>query len=266
MRFVVFLLAFVTTVTSISAYAQDKTLRLATTTSTDNSGLLDHILPAFEASTGYKVHVVAVGTGKALRMGKDGDADLLLVHAPQAEQDFVGAGYGLNRTAVMYNDFVVVGPKADPAKITTLSSIPEVMKALVDSNSIFVSRADDSGTHKKELSFWQEADIIPSGINYREAGQGMGKVLRIAGELDAYTLVDRGTWLAYKGESPLKLVFEGNPSLFNPYSFIRINPMRFADLNHEAANALIEWMTAELAQNMIGSFQINGESLFYPDA
>lgn len=266
MRCFACLLALAVAVSSFNALAQDKILRLATTTSTDNSGLLDHILPTFEASTGYKVHVVAVGTGKALRMGKDGDADVLLVHAPAAEKAFVGQGFGSSRTAVMYNDFVMVGPKHDPAKVSTLNSIAAVMRALVRSNSLFVSRADDSGTHKKELSFWKKANITPGGTNYREAGQGMGKVLRMAGELNAYTLVDRGTWLAYRGKSPLKRLFQGKPSLLNPYSLIRINPRRFADLNHKAADALIEWMTAEPAQNMIGGYQINGEPLFYPDA
>ncbi len=266
MRFLVSLILAVLLISNLGANQEDKILRLATTSSTENSGLLNKILPDFEKQSGLAVHVIAVGTGKALRMGKDGDADVLLVHAPTAEKEFVELGYGLNRTPVMYNDFVIVGPKMDPADIASKSTIPKVMKALVASQSIFVSRADDSGTHKKELSFWAEANIKPGGSNYREAGQGMGRVLHIAGELNAYTLVDRGTWLAYKGKSPLDLLFEGNPRLFNPYSIVQINPSRFADLNHSGAQKFIHWMTSTPTQKMIGEYQINGQSLFFPDA
>lgn len=248
------------------AAGSPKTLRLATTTSTENSGLLDYLLPHFETQLGYIVHVVAVGTGKALRMGRDGDADVLLVHAPTAEQRFVEAGFGLKRVPVMYNDFIFVGPESDAANLRQVDTVKEVMQSLIDKQSVFVSRADNSGTHNKEMSLWQLINAEPSGAHYREVGQGMGKVLTMASELDGYTLVDRGTWLAYKGKSPLKLLFEGAPRLQNPYSVIAVNPENHPHLNRDGAQELIDWLTGESAQRLIGDYRINGEILFTPDA
>jgi tungstate transport system substrate-binding protein len=241
-------------------------LRLATTTSTDNSGLLAALLPQFEKQAGVKVHVIAVGTGKALRMGRDGDVDLVLVHAPAAEKAFVDAGYGVDRRHVMYNDFVLVGPAADPAGIAKSGDANMALERIAAKNALFVSRGDDSGTHKKERNLWQSAGITPAGDWYREAGQGMGKVLQIAGELDAYTITDRGTWLAYRDKSPLKVLFEGDPRLFNPYGIIAVNPKRYPDTNYRNAGKLIAWITSETGQQMIGGFTISGSRLFTPSA
>jgi tungstate transport system substrate-binding protein len=241
-------------------------IRLATTTSTDNSGLLSYLLPAFENKTGYRVHVIAVGTGKALRMGRDGDADVLLVHAPEAEKEFVESGYGENRHYVMYNDFVLVGPASVNAAVQIDNDISKALRQIAESKSTFISRGDNSGTHKKELSLWKAAGIKPEGKWYREVGQGMGKVLQMASELDAYTLTDRGTWLAYMDKSPLKILSQGDPKLFNPYHIIAVNPKRYPDINYQGANALISWITSTSGQSLIGRFSINDTLLFKPSA
>ena len=239
-------------------------IRLATTTSTDNSGLLSYLLPAFERQTGYRVHVIAVGTGKALRMGRDGDADVLLVHAPEAETEFVKSGYGEKRNYVMYNDFVLVGPPSNNIQLD--NDISKALQQIAGSKSTFVSRGDNSGTHKKELSLWKEADISPQGEWYLEVGQGMGKVLQMAAELDAYTLTDRGTWLAYMHKSSLKIQSQGDPKLYNPYHIIAVNPERFPSINYQGANALISWITSATGQSLIGKFSINDTLLFKPSA
>jgi len=251
---------------SATLCADDKTLRLATTTSTENSGLLGELLPAFTQETGYTVHVIAVGTGKALRMGRDGDVDVVLVHARAAEDKFIAEGYGEKRYDVMYNDFVIVGPHGDPAGIATAKTAVDALKAIADSQSIFISRGDDSGTHKKERKLWEKAGIQPAGRWYREAGQGMGKVLQIAGEVDGYTLTDRGTWLAYKAKSPLQIAFQGDPALFNPYGIIAVNPARHTGVNHDGAQALIRWMISPEGQRLIGEFRIGDNTLFTPSA
>jgi len=253
-------------VTPLLPAADQGTLRMATTTSTDNSGLLGVLLPAFEKETGYKVHVIAVGTGKALRMGRDGDVDLVLVHAPGAEKNFVDKGYGVDRRDVMYNDFVIVGPTEDPAGIAVSGDASDALERISRTGALFISRGDDSGTHKKELGLWQAARIEHRGNWYREAGQGMGKVLQMSGELDAYTLTDRGTWLAYLGRSPLKLLFEGDPRLYNPYGIIAVNPGRYPDANYEGATRLIRWITSPEGQSLIGSFEIAGNPLFTPSS
>jgi tungstate transport system substrate-binding protein len=249
-----------------AADSRDHIIRLATTTSTDNSGLLSVLLPVFEDKTGYRVHVIAVGTGKALRMGRDGDADVLLVHAPAAEKEFTSAGYGVNRLPVMYNDFVLVGPVSNPAGIKMDSSITLAMQQIADHRATFISRGDNSGTHKKERSLWQADDIQPEGKWYREVGQGMGKVLQMAGELNAYTLTDRGTWLAYKAKSPLTIVNQGDPKLFNPYHIIAVNPQRYPDINYQGATALIDWITSKQGQDQIARFKVNDTLLFTPSA
>ncbi len=241
-------------------------VRLATTTSTENTGLLSELLPRFTAATGYQVHVIAVGTGKALRMGKDGDVDVVLVHAPAAEQRFVDQGYGEQRLPVMFNDFVLVGPHDDPAGLTRADSVANALARIADSRTPFVSRGDDSGTHKKELSLWSEAGLIPEGAWYREAGQGMGKVLQMADEMNAYTLADRGTWLAYRDKSRLKVAYQGDEALFNPYSVIEVSATRYPDLNHKGARALITWIRGTEGQQAIAAFRKSGEQLFTPSA
>lgn len=254
------------TAVSASEGKNDKLIRLATTTSTENSGLLEHLMPIFYADTGYQVHVIAVGTGKALRMGRDGDVDVVLVHAPEAEATFVKAGYGDERHAVMYNDFVIVGPPGDPAGIGSTRAVTEAMHKIAARQLLFISRGDDSGTHKKEMQLWKNSGITPQGRWHREVGQGMGKVLQIASELDAYTLTDRGTWLAYRNKSSLKLLFEGDQRLYNPYGIIAVSANRYADINHEGALALIEWITSNQGQKLIGDFHIDDTRLFAPMA
>ncbi|MCG7974784.1 MAG: substrate-binding domain-containing protein [Candidatus Thiodiazotropha taylori] len=244
----------------------NKIIRLATTTSTDNSGLLNELLPKFQADTGYNVHVIAVGTGKALRMGRDGDVDVVLVHARSAEDQFVAQGHGEKRFGVMYNDFVIVGPQTDPAGLSKAKDATTALQLIAEHQAIFVSRGDDSGTHKKELGLWKKATVDPQGQWYREAGQGMGKVLQIAAEMDAYTLTDRGTWLAYEKKSPLKIGFEGDPLLFNPYGIIAVNPQRYPDTNHRGAQALIQWLISPEGQERINNFRIGSNRLFTPSA
>ena len=267
-----FTLLFITFVFTIKpafseSTPENKIIKLATTTSTENSGLLTYLLPEFEKDTGYKVHTIAVGTGKALQMGRDGDVDVLLVHALEAEKKFVAEGSGSERFGVMMNDFVVVGEKSDPAKIASSSSIKQAFRHIASSRSKFISRGDDSGTNKKELSVWKASKINPKGYRwYIEAGQGMGKVLQMAGEMDAYTLTDRGTWLAYKSKSPLKILFEGDEALFNPYGIIAVNPVKYPDVNNAGAKALIHWITSSKGQKLIGDFKIAGDVLFKPTA
>ncbi len=255
--------------TSGAAIANDQNIiRLATTTSTQNSGLLQSILPVFEKQTGYRVHVIAVGTGKALQMGRNGDVDLLMVHAPAAEKKFVEDGYGTKRLSLMYNDFVLVGPEDDPAGASQGHNIAEAMSLIARNKPLFISRGDDSGTHKKERTLWQP--FIEQGLQlnnspwYREVGQGMGKVLQMADELNAYTLTDRGTWLSYQNRLHLTIVFSGDPLLFNPYSIILINPERYPDLNHKGAQALAHWLISPEGQKLIGAYQVKNTRLFTP--
>lgn len=254
---------------SLSGYAEQPKqtlLRMATTTSTDNTGLLKAILPTFEAQTGYQTQVVAVGTGKALKMGRDGDVDVVLVHAPEAEENFVTEGHGTKRHDVMYNEFIMIGPESDPAAIKSAESVAEALSLIANKQSRFISRGDDSGTHKKEQGLWKTAVLEPEGKWYMEAGQGMGKIIQIAGELDAYTLTDSGTWLVYKEKSPLKALYQGDKVLFNPYGIIAVNPQRHEDSNHAGAIALINWITSEEGQKLIGDFRFHGEQLFIPNS
>ncbi len=246
--------------------ADTPVLRLATTTSTENSGLLKVLLPQFEARSGMEVQVLAVGTGQALKLGCNGDVDVVLVHAPAAEQKFLDEGCGVNRRQVMYNDFVLVGPAADPAYVAQSKTAAGAFDAIADHQAIFVSRGDDSGTHKKERKLWQATDVAPAGLWYREAGQGMGKVLQIAGELDAYTLTDRGTWIAYQKRLPLKVLFEKDPMLYNPYGVIAVDPQRYPDINYTGAMAFIGWLTSIEGQRMIAEYRIEDQTLFTPMA
>ncbi len=250
----------------MSAQSATSIIRLATTTSTENSGLLGVLLPPFERDSGYRVHVIAVGTGKALRLAREGDVDVVLVHARADEDQLVTDGYGVHRRAVMYNDFVVIGPKSDPAGIRGLRDAVAALTRISATASLFVSRGDESGTYKKEQTLWQQARITPTGPWYREAGQGMGKVLLMAGELDAYTLTDRGTWLAYRDRSPLEILAEGDERLFNPYGVIATNPAKYPEVNHVGAMRLIEWITSRAGQAIIHTFRHQGEPLFIPMA
>lgn len=248
---------------------------LSTTTSTQDSGLLDYILPVFEEETGIEVDVVAVGTGKALQMGKDGDADILLVHAKESEEEFVAEGYGKERQDVMYNDFILVGLKDDPLKLKENSpnNILEGLKNIADNETIFVSRGDDSGTHKKELSIWKEAEIEPAGEWYLEAGAGMGDVLKITDEKEGYTITDRATYLSMRDTLDLDIIIEGDENLFNQYGIIPVNPEKFDDkvkdrINEEGAQIFMDWLLSEDIQNLIGEYGVEefGMPLFVPNA
>ncbi|MCW8904134.1 substrate-binding domain-containing protein [Sedimenticola sp.] len=249
---------------SLAIAVQAAPLRMATTTSTQNSGLLDILLPAFQKQTGIEVHVIAVGTGKALKMGRDGDVDVVMVHAVAAEEKFVAEGFGTDRVQFMYNDFVIVGPNNDPAGIKGVKSVTEAMTKIQGSQSKFISRGDDSGTHKKEKALWKAANIQPDGSWYIEAGQGMGKVLQMASELDGYTLTDRGTWLAYKGKVDMSLLNEGDNQLSNPYGVIAVNPAKHPDTNYADAKKLIDWVSSQAGQELIRDYRLHGEPLFIP--
>ena len=242
-----------------------KDLLLVSTTSTQDSGLLDVLLPAFEAQSDYRVRLIATGSGQALKIGEMGNADVILLHSPAAEEEFIANGFGIDRRLVMHNDFVIVGPKSDPARLKGADSINAAFTNLAKSGQAFVSRGDNSGTHKKERSVWSKVGIKPEGRWYREAGQGMGKVLQIAGEMDAYTLTDRGTWIAYRDKSPLAIVYQGDESLLNPYSIIAVNPQKH-DVNNKGTNNLIEWMTSVEGKKLIAGFRMNGQQLFVPDS
>lgn len=249
-----------------SALADNNILRLATTTSTDNSGLMQVLVPPFEKQHNIRVHVIAVGTGKALRLAQGGDVDIVLVHAREAEDKLVADGYVVSRRDVMYNDFVIVGPRDDPAKIRNMENAPAAMVKIAESGNLFVSRGDISGTHKKEMALWKASGIQPAGSWYREAGQGMGKVLQIAGEMQAYTLTDRGTWLAFQRRIPLEILSEGDSSLHNPYGIIAVNPDRHKGVNYAGAMKFIDWMTSDEGQKLIRDFKISDKALFIPSA
>jgi len=248
------------------SHASDTIIRLATTTSTYNSGLLDAILPTFEKAHDVQVQVIAVGTGKALKMGEAGDVDLVMTHAPGAEKAFVDAGFGVEPTGLMYNDFVVIGPSADPAGIAAESDLAKAMASIANTDSLFISRGDDSGTHKKERALWRDAQVLPDFSHYKEVGQGMGKVLQMADELNAYTLTDRGTWLAYESRLRLVVLVEGDKRLFNPYQVILVNPVRHQGLNTAGARALRDWLISAQGQQLIGDFTVNGKGLFTASA
>ena len=249
-----------------SVYASPIHLKLATTTSTENSGLLEVLLPPFEEKFGIKVDVIAVGTGKALALGENGDVDLVLVHARAAEDKFIGEGHGVNRRDVMFNDFIILGPLNDPAEIKGESNVTLALKKIADCKAYFVSRGDDSGTHKKEKSLWQKAGITPEGKSYMEIGQGMGAALQVANERQAYVLCDRGTFLAYKNKIGLIILSEGDVLLFNPYGIMAINPARCSHVKYIEAMQLIAWVTSVEGQKIIGEYKKEGEILFHPMA
>jgi tungstate transport system substrate-binding protein len=239
-----------------------KPVKLATTTSAANTGLLDSLLPEFEKDTGIHVDYIATGTGKALMHGRNGDVDVVLVHAPAAEEAFVREGYGVERVPVMWNDFVLLGPKDDPAKLSESETAAEALTKVSQSAAPFVSRGDDSGTHKKELGLWGQAGVEPGGDWYIEAGQGMGACLTIANNLQAYILTDRGTYLSRVDQLDLTVVFEGDPLLVNPYAIIMVNPEKHPHVNQEGAEQLVEWVTSVRGQTLIEDYRVNGHVLF----
>ena len=251
------------------AVAQAAPLTLASTTSTDNSGLLGEILPQFTKTTGIPVRVVAVGTGAALNLSRAGDADVLLVHAREDEDAFVAAGYGAFRRDVMFNDFVIVGPRDDPAGVGDLKDAAAALARIAETENTFVSRGDDSGTHKAELRIWRAAAFDPasaSGGWYKESGSGMGATLNLAAGLNAYTLTDRGTWLSFRNRGDLQIVVEGDPPLLNPYGVILVNPARHPHIQADAARAFIDWLTGPDGQAAIAAFRIGDQQLFFPNA
>jgi tungstate transport system substrate-binding protein len=250
---------------ALPAFAQN-VIKLSTTTSTENSGLLKYLLPAFEAKTNTKVHVISVGTGKALELAKNGDVDVTLVHARASEDKFVADGHGVNRRDVMYNDFIIVGPSSDPAGIKGSKDVIAAFKKVVDSKARFISRGDNSGTDQMEKSYWNQVGARPAGKAYVSAGLGMGEVLTMAAEMQAYTLTDRATYGAYRAKTGLMIVTEGDPKMFNPYGIISVNPAKYQTINYKGAMQLIEWMTSREGQKMIAAFKVDGQQLFFPSA
>jgi len=255
---------------SFSVVLAEERVKLSTTTSTENSGLLYALLPPFEKMFNLKVDVVPVGTGKALKLAENGDVDVTMVHARSLEDKFVAEGYGINRRDVMYNDFVIIGPESDPAGIKKAKTAAEALKLIAGKRAVFVSRADRSGTNVKELKIWKEAGVNPSGKWYLEAGKGMGAVLTMTDEKRAYTMTDRATYLSFIGGKKISLpvLFEGDPILFNPYGIIAVNPARHPHVNYTKAMALIGWVTSQEGQKIIKEFgkEKFGRPLFIPVA
>jgi tungstate transport system substrate-binding protein len=252
-----------------STGAEQPFITVASTTSTEQSGLFAHLLPAFTAKTGIEVRVVAVGTGQALKIGERGDADVLLVHDKPSELKFVADGWGVDRHDVMYNDFVIVGPRRDPAGLAGGKDAVAAFAKIAAANAPFVSRGDDSGTHKEEKRLWQDAGIDIKKVGdgwYREVGSGMGPTLNIAAGLDAYTLSDRSTWLSFNNRRDLTLLVAGDPRLFNQYGVMLVNPARHPAVKAELGKTFIEWLLSPVGQQTIAAYQIGGEQLFFPNA
>jgi len=255
---------------AIPAQAAEKFITLASTTSTQASGFFDYYLPIFQGKTSIEVRVVAVGTGQALKLGENGDADVLLVHDKIGELKFVADGFGLDRREVMYNDFVIIGPKDDPAKIKDLNNAIKALQRIAESKAEFISRGDDSGTNRLELRLWKQADIDlrPDAASwYKEAGSGMGAVLNmLAATGNAYTISDRATWIAFKNRASLTLLDEGDSRLFNQYSLILINAKKHSHIKQKQALLFMDWMTSPEGQQAIANFKLDGETLFQPNA
>jgi tungstate transport system substrate-binding protein len=263
MRFILAALMFVL---SATAQAGDRFITLASTTSTQNSGLYDYLLPIFTAKTGIEVRVISVGTGQAIKIAQNGDADVLLVHHRPSEDAFVAEGYGIERRDVMYNDFVIVGPKGDPAGVFGLTKATDGLKAIRDAQTMFISRGDESGTHKREQALWADAGITPAGNWYRDIGSGMGAALNMAASVEAYTLSDRGTWLSFGNKGNLDLLLSGDDALFNPYGIILVNPERHPYVKIDLARAFSDWMVSDEGQQAIGAFTVKNMQLFCPNA
>lgn len=253
----------------VTAMAQNSEITLASTTSTENSGLFSQLLPRFKAETGITVRVIAVGTGQAIRLAERGDADVLLVHHRPSEEKFVAAGYGVKRYNVMYNDFVLVGAANDPAGVAGDKDVVAALKKIATARAAFVSRGDESGTHKKEVELWRMAGVdiaAASGTWYREVGAGMGATLNIAAAQDAYVLSDRATWISFNNKRDLKLILSGDSRLFNQYGVIAVSPLRHAHVKHKEARQFVSWLTSISGQAAIGAFTISGQRLFVPNA
>jgi tungstate transport system substrate-binding protein len=248
------------------AHAEDRFITLSSTTSTQDSGLFGYILPIFKSATGIDIHVVAVGTGQALAIGQRGDADALLVHDRVGEDKFVADGFGIDRRGVMYNDFVIVGPNADPAHIRGLKDAKRALSQIADARAPFASRGDDSGTNRMELRLWKSASIAPDPHDgwYRDLGQGMGPTLNIAAGMNAYTLTDRATWANFKNRQSLEILVEGDTVLLNPYGSILVNPAKRPQVKIGDARIWHEWLTTKPGLDAITSYKINGEELFFP--
>ena len=248
-----------------SGHAQ-QVIRMSTTTSTENSGLLTYLLPMFESKTKSKVQVIAVGTGKALELAKNGDVDVTLVHARSSEDKFIADGHGVNRQDVMYNDFIIVGPQNDPARIKGSKDVLVAMKKIADSKAKFISRGDNSGTDQMERTYWKQLGTQPQDGAYVSAGLGMGEVLNMAAELGAYTLTDRATYSAYKAKTGLAIAVEGDRRMFNPYGIIAVNPSKYPQANYQGATQLINWITSDEGQKAIAAFKVDGQQVFFPSA
>lgn len=256
-----------------SAQAQARFITVASTTSTEQSGLFDHLLPAFTKATGIEVRVVAVGTGQALKLGERGDADVVFVHDTPSELKFVADGWGVERQGVMYNDFVVVGPKADPAGVAGAADTIASFRRIADARAPFITRGDDSGTHKAELRFWLGAGIDPKAASagagtrwYTDIGGGMGPALNMAASTGAYTLADRGTWLNFQNRQDLAIAVQGDKRLFNQYGVMLVNPARHPAVKADLGRSFMDWLVSPEGQGAIASYKIGGEQLFFPDA
>ncbi len=243
-------------------FAQE-VIRLATTTSVYETGLLDYIIPPFEKKYNVKVHIISVGTGRAIQLAKNGDVDIILVHDREAEDNFIKEGYGVSRKDVAYNDFLIVGPSEDPAKIKNSEDVKITFKKIADSGQTFISRGDESGTHKEEIALWKEADIVPTGDWYLESGQGMTATLIMADEKNAYTLIDRASYISNKDKIRLIELTAGDKDLLNYYSIIAVNPDKYPDIEYNLAASLIEWITSLECQKMIDEYKKDGQQLFH---
>ena len=252
-----------------SAQAQDRFITVASTTSTENSGLFKHILPLFKAKTGIDVRVIAQGTGQALDTGRRGDADVVFVHAPAAEKKFVAEGHGVERVEVMYNDFVIVGPNSDPAGVKGMKDAPASLAKIAAAKATFASRGDDSGTHKAELRLWKEAGVdvkAAGGSWYRELGSGMGATLNTAAQMPAYALTDRATWISFQNRGDLEISVEGDAKLFNQYGVILVSPEKHKHVKKAEGQAFIDWLVSGEGQKAIADYKLNGQPLFFPNA
>jgi len=267
-RYLIAIAAFAALATP--ALAQDKSIVVSSTTSTQDSGLFGHILPIFKAKTGIDVKVVSQGTGQALDTARRGDADVVFVHAKPLEEKFIAEGFGVKRNPVMYNDFIVIGPKSDLAGIKGAKDVAAALKTIKEKNAPFISRGDKSGTHAAELALWKAAGVDVGGADkgawYKEIGQGMGAALNTASASNAYVLADRGTWLSFKNRGDLEIAVEGDKRLFNQYGVILVNPAKHATVKKELGQQFIDWLISPEGQKAIADYKINGEQLFYPNA
>ncbi len=246
-------------------HAEERFITVASTTSTENSGLFDTLLPQFQEASGIEVRVVAVGTGKAIKMAESGDADVLFVHHKPSEEKFVADGFGVERFDVMYNDFIIVGPGADPAGVRG-AGVNEALQKIAENGSVFASRGDDSGTHKKERSLWSAAGVEPGGEWYRETGSGMGATLNVASGVGGYALTDRATWLKFANKGDMAIVVEGDPVLFNQYGVILVNPAKHAHVKVDDGQAFVDWLVSDAGQQAIDAYRLEGQQAFFANA